>query len=175
MISELEEEMKTPKGRKVKLNKKDRKGSKARNLIQDVVPEQPIGMYQYPQGHQLVPASPSSPAFGAKVPVSPDPQMYAYNPQQIQQQAPQQIQQQVVPQYQQQISQQYPQQIAQQPVHFQSNVMGNQQGQQPVIMAQQAAPQSLLAQPVEQQQQNYSVPVDAAQQFAYYGANKEGK
>merc|ERR1712130_307681 len=49
----------TPKGRKTKLNKKDRKGSKATGLIQaqqepNLVGQQPIGLY--PQGNQPIPA-----------------------------------------------------------------------------------------------------------------------
>jgi len=56
----------TPKGRKQKLNKKDRKGSKAKGLIQaqegqDDVRQEPIGLYSYPQGNHPVPHSPGSP------------------------------------------------------------------------------------------------------------------
>jgi len=167
-------EMKSPTGRKVKLDKKDRKGSKGMNLIQgqgqdgaveNVANQQPIGLYAHPQGHQLVPASPSSPAFGAQAPMSPQTFAYGQNPQQIQQQVmPQQFQQQVPQQYQ----QQFPQQGQQQFVQQQQQQFMQQQPRQIPQQVQQQAPQQ-MPQLVHLQSNVYGdpKPQDAQQQFAY--------
>ena len=141
----FEEELKTPKGRKVKLNK-NHKGLNAQgqiqardDAVQNVIPQQQIALYPHSQAEvqQLVPASPSIPmlspgmvAYGQspeqqaailqREPMSDshyDPRMYA--PALMPQQIPQQIMQ---------IPHQAPQHISQQSrVPVQSNVVGHQQ------------------------------------------------